>query len=201
MRSASICSLIVLMLLLAGCGQPEGPGPEKPEEQELGPPEDVRFDPLALSPDKVVVPQEYPRQVIGEATPPDDSEEPELEPGDTLATEILDIDRQLTGQVYRVQLYSTQLYSDAQNARRVAEEIFDRPVHVDYEVPYFKVRVGTFAERDEAEEYSLRARGAGYEDAWIVIVNLDVNQPDPLYDSIPGDADSVLNEYDPGDDG
>lgn len=200
MKRAGICSLLALALVFFGCGQPEQPGPEVKPEEEAGPPEGLRFDPLAFAPDRVVVPEQYPRHLAADTV----SVTPEESPGpsiDTTAAAVLDISQQLTGQAYRVQLYSTQLYSDAQDACRVAREIFDRPVHVDYEVPYFKVRVGTFAERDEAEEYSLRARGAGYQDAWVVIVNLNVNEPEPLYDSLPREPDSLLNEYDTGDDG
>lgn len=200
MRNASIYSLVLVALLLAGCTQPEKPGPEEPRDELTGPPEDVRFDPLALEEDRVVVPEQYPRRIVGEVDPEADRELPP-QPMDSAVAALPDINQQLTGQVYRVQLYSTQLYGDAQNARRVAQEIFDRPIHVDYEVPYFKVRVGTFAKRTEAEEYSLRARGAGYQDAWVVIVTLDVNEPEPLYDSLPFESDSTLIDYDTGDDG
>ncbi len=200
MRSASTCSLVFLLFLLAGCTQPEKPGLEEPGEEQVGPPEDVRIDPLALAEDRVVVPEDYPRRMTGQADQ-ESSEALPPQPIDGAPADALDISRQLTGQAYRVQLHSTLLYREAQNARRVAEEIFDRPIHVDYEVPYFKVRVGTFESRDDAEEYSLRARGAGYQDAWVVIVNLDVKEPEPLYDSLPSDSDSPLNDYDTNNDG
>ena len=66
-------------------------------------------------------------------------------------------------------------------AVQVAEEIFDRPVYLDYEVPYFKIRVGSFFDRDQAEDYMMRARAAGYKEAWVVVTNVAVREAAPLY--------------------
>ena len=58
-------------------------------------------------------------------------------------------------------------------------------MYLDYEVPYYKVRVGSFGSREEAEEYQQRAKAAGYRNAWVVMVNLGVKEAKPLYDEMP----------------
>ncbi|MBU0984142.1 MAG: SPOR domain-containing protein, partial [candidate division Zixibacteria bacterium] len=107
-------------------------------------------------------------------------------------------------QAFRVQIFTSKLYNDARQALRVAEEIFDRQLYIDYEVPYFKVRVGSFDTRDAAEAYQLKAKAAGYGNAWVVLVTVGVVEAAPLYDDLPEPVfpepvpfDSTAGEYDP----
>jgi hypothetical protein len=87
----------------------------------------------------------------------------------------------LAAQAFRVQLAMIDTYSDARHALAVAQEIFDQPVSLDYEVPYYKLRVGEFLTRTEAEMYQQRARGAGYPNAWVMVATVSVKQIEPLY--------------------
>ncbi|MFQ6009449.1 MAG: SPOR domain-containing protein, partial [Candidatus Zixiibacteriota bacterium] len=101
----------------------------------------------------------------------------------------------LNNQVYRIQIFTSQLYGEARRAMTIAEEIFDRTVFLDYEVPYYKVRVGGFAQRYEAEDYLSRVKAAGYPDAWVVVVNVAIKEPAPLYpDGSPAAAEDSI-EY------
>lgn len=97
----------------------------------------------------------------------------------------------LAAQVFRVQLGMIDTYSDARRALAVALEIFDQPVSLDYEVPYYKLRVGEFPTRKEAELYQQRARGAGYANAWVMVATVTAKQIEPVYpavDSISPDS-------------
>lgn len=87
----------------------------------------------------------------------------------------------LGAQVFRVQLNMIDVYSEARRALAVAQEIFDQPVTLDYEVPYYKLRVGEFPTRREAEMYQQRARGAGYGNAWVMVSTTSAKQIEPLY--------------------
>lgn len=69
---------------------------------------------------------------------------------------------------FRVQLFATKDYYEAVNKRDEASERFDAVVHMDFDPPYYKIRVGDYTRRDEAEEARLGARELGYLDAWIV---------------------------------
>jgi len=142
------------------------------------------FDPLELSRDREVVPSKYSRtgeiigkQVIVEAEPSDagmDSTESDL------VVPVPQVDT-LNNQVYRVQVFTSRVYGDARRAARVAEEIFDQPVYVEYEVPNYKVRVGGFVDRYDAEDYRQKAKAAGYRNAWVVMVNVGIKEVAPLY--------------------
>lgn len=93
--------------------------------------------------------------------------------------------------VFRVQILTSQGFGEARKAAQVAEEIFDQPVHVDYEIPNFKVRVGDFADRGSAEEYRRVAQQLGYSNCWVVPVTIGVVEASPLYDSLRAPLDSV----------
>jgi hypothetical protein len=160
---------------------------ETPVETEPAYEDPRGFDPLEFPRDKEIVPREHPRsgdvigkQVIVEAAADAGREDTT---GVAVAAPEPAIDS-LNNQAYRVQLFTSRVYGDARQASRVAEEIFDQPVFVDYEVPNYKVRVGSFADRDGAEAYQQQARTAGYRNAWVVMVNVGVREVAPLYDDM-----------------
>jgi hypothetical protein len=162
----------------------------------------MRFDPLEFERDREVIPDEYPQS--GAITGRRSDTGGETDEGDGPGVEygnVLDRIDTLANQTFRVQLFTSKLYGKAQRARTIAEEIFDRPVFVDYEVPYFKVRVGSFFDRDQAEDYQQRARAAGYDNAWVVMVNLGTRTSPPLYDSLaPETGDTYRGDFGPSDD-
>ncbi len=69
---------------------------------------------------------------------------------------------------FRVQLYSTRDYYEAINRREEALQRFQDSIHLDFDAPYYKIRLGDYADRDAAETARLLARTLGYADAWIV---------------------------------
>lgn len=69
---------------------------------------------------------------------------------------------------YRVQIFAS---STNEGAERVASEArfkFTEQVYVEYEPPYYKVRVGDYKNRSDAEILREKAKSLGYPDAWIV---------------------------------
>lgn len=188
---------IVSVLLISGCQGKRSVADEETRKPATSEVDQRGFDPLELPEDREVVPIEHPRagEISGRAA---FVEAESLEPdtvygGSDESGPALD---SLNNQAYRIQLLTSKVYGDANYARQVAEEIFDRPVFMDYEVPYFKIRVGSFAERQDAEEYLMRVKSAGYTDAWVVMVNVRVKETAPLYDDVilPLEGDSVLYE-------
>ena len=206
---ANICKLTLpalLIVLTIGCSKilkDEPTQPEKQQPTETSQP--TRFDPLALDDDKVVVPAQYPQPgdvVLGQM----DMQVSDI--ADSLGADTLiapappsAIDT-VNSQAFCVQLYTTKVYGDARYQVRVAEEIFDRPIILEYEVPYFKVRVGSFGSRDAADDYLMRAKTAGFTDAWVVAVTVNVQEAAPLYESTGGSelldstwVDSLIQEH------
>ncbi|UCE23301.1 MAG: SPOR domain-containing protein [Candidatus Zixiibacteriota bacterium] len=184
----SICDVIaafLIMSIVAGCArkqpaaEPEAGRPAVSEVDHRG------FDPLELPEDREVIPLKHPRSgdIIGQAS--------FVQTGgagtDTAYVDQRQVSEELdslNNQAFRIQLFTSKAYGEARLAHQVAEEVFDQLVVTDYEVPYFKVRVGSFASREDAEEYLMRARSAGYSDAWVVMVNVRVKETAPLYDEM-----------------
>jgi hypothetical protein len=161
-------------LLFASCSVRET-GRTAPDEEtpSAGPP----FDPLATATDREVVPEVYPIQTayVSEA-------------GDSLVEvrdvtyDILDSSASALNprEVYRIQIFTSRLYTEANRELALAEEIFNLPVHLDYEVPYYKLRVGDFSSRVEAEDMLPEIRAIGYRDAWVARVVLRIRQAPPF---------------------
>ncbi|MBN1213004.1 MAG: SPOR domain-containing protein [candidate division Zixibacteria bacterium] len=196
----SLFLVLVGLLFPAGCGPTRNAEEEKTETRQPGFTDAREYDPLELPRDREIIPEAYPRSgaisggslIVESGSSKDDSVYRQVREV-PLAVDTLN------NQVYRVQLFTSQYYNEAKQAQAVAEEIFDQPVFVDYEVPYFKVRVGNFASRFDAEAYQQKTREVGYTSAWVVVVNLNIRESAPLYENLPGlliESDSTLKAED-----
>lgn len=165
---------VALLALVAGCnrfGRTQEEVTTRPREAAA----DTRgYDPLELSQDTMVVPLQS------------------ASPGATVAqhrtgraSEPSTATDSLYSQVFRVQLVTCDTYGEGRAALRAAEEIFDQPVYMDYDVPYFKVRVGDFATRGQADAYQRKAAAAGYVNAWVVAVTIGTAGAAPMYENTP----------------
>ena len=203
MNLRNIYSLVCVALILLSCSACKGPAQSAPEEAPgavTGPTDPRNVDPLELPSDREVVPQIQPRggAISGrDMLIPSDTTTIDTTTGISGPVVVTDT---LNSQVYRVQLHTGKLFGDARREVQIAEEIFDLPVYMDYEVPYFKVRVGSFADRSEAEAYQLRAKAAGYANAWVVLVTVNKQEAGGLYDNvpIPVGSDSTVIVPEPG---
>lgn len=165
---ALISALLLAVALLSEAKDTREKSSPKPVEQKVRP-----VDPLGYQRDTVPFSKQVgtPSSALTRLVPVTRM----FASGDSLATD------SLGAQVFRVQLAMIDTYSDARHALAVAHEIFDQPVSLDYETPYYKLRVGEFASRSEAELYQQRARGAGYNNAWVMVATVAPRQAEPLY--------------------
>ncbi len=178
---------VYLLMVSWNCSGGAGPGEEKKVEEKSVATSSTKMDPLDLPQDTRIIPQLQPRkgEIIGSGS------ETETKPDTVdskLAESVKPIKPQidsLSSQALRIQLHSTEVFGDAKRERLIAEEIFDQPVYLDYEVPYYKVRVGSFSDRKDAESYLQKAKSAGYQNAWIVAVRVNVKGAQPLYENLP----------------
>lgn len=180
-------SILLYLVLLNGCPKPGSYGEESPESKKGEEQADNRYDPLDLPADKEIVPSLYP--VNGELSRSgnlivSDDVSGDNPNGSSMDNFITAFDT-VNSQAFKIQILTSKVYGDVRRAKIVAEEIFDRPVYLDYEVPYYKLRVGSFADRDQAEDYLQQVRMAGYNDAWVVVTNTAVKSLSPLYDNEP----------------
>jgi hypothetical protein len=172
---------IVLLSIVWGCAgtfEPPTPGEEKGKKEEKEKIPEREYDPLGLKEDLMIVPEQIPLASVQktEGEKPEKAK-PARESGDTLLVP--------GSEVYRVQLFTSKEYGPAMREMNIAAEVFDQRVWLDYEVPYYKVRVGDFFDRDRAEEYAEAAVEAGYNTAWVVKVNLDIKKLEDIYENEP----------------
>jgi len=69
---------------------------------------------------------------------------------------------------FSVQVLSTQNGEDAENIRMELISQINHSVRVIFEAPNYKVRVGTFTDRNDAEHLLKQLYALGYHRAWIV---------------------------------
>ncbi|MEA3296527.1 MAG: SPOR domain-containing protein [candidate division Zixibacteria bacterium] len=191
----SLPVLVLWLVLSSGCGGPRETEQEETPPSTTTPSELTRFDPIELQQDKQVVPSMYPQSGIIQGRRMDvDTDMQPVDLSDEGRSGTLEQIDTLSSQSFRVQIFAGKVYGEAQHEWIVAEEIFDRPVYLDYEVPYFKVRVGSFANRDTAELYLQRVKTAGYGNAWTVVVNVGVEELLPLSDPFPSMTGDTLRD-------
>ncbi len=180
---------LLAVIILGGCGAKQTAEPPTEEVEPAGP----VFDPLATPTDRQVIPEVYPIHVSALPDIGDSLIAPRPSGGGDFGIEM---DTAMPTEVFRVQIFTSRLYNEANRERAIAEEIFNIPVHLDYEVPYYKLRVGDFVDRAEAEAMISEIRTIGYRNAWVARVLLDVRQApefelgdDPL---LPADSAGAL---------
>jgi len=69
---------------------------------------------------------------------------------------------------YRVQVLATHSAQKADTLRALLEKQIDDPVYVIFETPNYKVRVGDYPSRSQAEAQQARLVKLGYPNAWIL---------------------------------
>lgn len=86
----------------------------------------------------------------------------------TLPEDSLQITEEVV-QGYRVQVYSSSNFDEASQMKSlVAEQASSDSVYILFDPPVYKVRVGDYPTRYEANQRLLFFLNAGYRDAWIV---------------------------------
>ncbi|MBN2226240.1 MAG: SPOR domain-containing protein [candidate division Zixibacteria bacterium] len=187
LSAAMLFGIMILALMVPACRQgfERQPGEEQPVERPTEMPKGD--NPLGLPADAEIVPDKYPILARVDSVVTDDSLAVAMPPADSIA------DEQNRYESYRIQLFTSKTYGPAVHERAVADEVFDQVTWLDYEVPYYKVRVGDFDDREAAEAYLPAVKEAGYPTAWVVKVNLEVWRIDGMYDDekIPPMYDST----------
>ncbi|HEX2896590.1 MAG TPA: SPOR domain-containing protein [candidate division Zixibacteria bacterium] len=170
-----------------GCSKSVEYGEETKTTQVSNTSSTTRLDPIDLPQDSRVIPKLQPHKgdITGTGKEPDVVKDTAKEEASTPIKPVQPQLDTLASQALRIQLHSTELFGEAKKERIIAEEIFDQPVYLDYEVPYYKVRVGSFSDRKDAENYLSKAKTAGYQNAWIVAVRVNVKEAQPLYENLP----------------
>jgi hypothetical protein len=68
---------------------------------------------------------------------------------------------------WRVQLFASASMANADREAQRARQRFAEPVYVEFQPPLYKVRLGDFLTKAEAQSMATRAKAEGF-DAWVV---------------------------------
>lgn len=152
---------IVLLLLLVfffSCSSSRKTTREKPTEKET-PQFDESFDPLKLGDEDIVFKEEKKTADTKESTSPISG-----------AQESADEENKLIDG-FRIQLFATKDIESANIAKKEAEIVFTEDslnIYVEFDTPYYKLRIGDFQDRDNAAQFRDISREKGYQSSWIV---------------------------------
>jgi len=156
-----IC-LLVGTLFFAGCATTKKTVSRPPQAKTTGIVED--FDPMSLTDDHFKIPPKT--ETVSTTSPADTLAAASKNPA---APSVQKRVRTVKVPGYRIQIAAVSNQQDAMNIQREAMLKFeDVNVYLVFEPPFYKVRIGDFERRFDAEEYQRKAIAAGYRDAWIV---------------------------------
>lgn len=80
--------------------------------------------------------------------------------------------------LYQIQIFASKFPEEAQNLADSLETNFAEPASIDYEAPYYKVRLGNFETLKEAEIFLKRIRQKGFPQAWVVMIKKEEREED-----------------------
>jgi len=72
--------------------------------------------------------------------------------------------------IFRVQVFATKSFDEAQEYAANIEALFPQGVFVEYQMPYYKVRVGEFSEPEAGEDFLDFVKEMGFKNAWLARV-------------------------------
>lgn len=164
----SLLSLFILVLVSCSStkkvtvsGEAETPSPRYDES----------FDPLSLNDEDIEFPEEEAR-VPEETSPSTEIQFPQPQQEEN---------RLVDG--FRVQLLATKDIESATIEKKEAEFAFAEDslnIYIEFDSPYYKVRLGDFKTREEAENFRNIAVEKGYTASWIVKTKVWSNPPLPV---------------------
>ncbi len=143
---------VVSVLTVAGCGSGGGSTTESKAGLSEAQQYEADFQPSQFDPDPDVILGKSAQAKIDSVAPHQGAADPnELVSG------------------FRVQIFSTTNFDDANSARDSAAAQFSvERFYVVYDPPTYKIRGGDFLTRYEADKFARQLRERGYRDAWVV---------------------------------
>ena len=122
------------------------------------------FDPLTLNDDDIII--------NGAEMPTFSNRSKEL-------SDTSNIDYEMMVEGYRVQVYTTQNISEADSILALADSLFNGEAYLQFDAPYYKIRVGNLKSRAIAETLQIAARRKGFPRSWVLRTSVFLNQRKP----------------------
>ena len=159
--------VLISVILLPGCtGRLHRASVEKDRRTTA----ENRFDPLGFPGDGAVITgqgksSQRAVQPDHEVAPPDNPDQSSSPTGGQIDSAIAQ-----STVVFRVQVFASKSFDEAQQFASDIEQLFPEGVFVEYQTPYYKVRVGEFYDPDEGEAFLDFVKQLGFKNAWLVRV-------------------------------
>jgi hypothetical protein len=162
---------VVAALVCACAAQPRQKSAGTPERASASKPYDFRSEGKVPPPDAAPVePDVEEMPMAGERVEVSEADVPPPPPPDTTA--VLRADSTTDG--FRIQVFATGDREVAENAASVAQQRLGLAAYTDLEAGMYKIRVGDYLRRPDAEAALKTFRSHYYPDAWIVPARIRV---------------------------
>ena len=69
---------------------------------------------------------------------------------------------------WRVQIYTSQDYLEAERVEKLADSLFTEEVYLIFDTPNYKIRIGDYLTRDGADQMQRIAIERGFRNAWVI---------------------------------
>jgi len=160
-------SFLIVLALLPGCG---GRLHQAAVEKDRRTTAENRFDPLGFPGDDAVITGQG-KSSKGSVQPELDFSAPDNPDQAHPAYGVQpDSEAEQAAVIFRVQVFASKSFDEAQQFASDIEQLFPEGVFVEYQTPYYKVRVGEFYEPDEGEAFLDFVKQLGFKNAWLVRV-------------------------------
>ncbi len=83
-------------------------------------------------------------------------------------------DSEIKPQGYRVQVIASTVREEVEGVAEVVRGLFPFRVYIDHAKPFYKIRIGNFETRGEANKVREELVRYGFEDAWIVETTIEM---------------------------
>lgn len=150
---------LILILLAFACASHFGRRRAAVDIRTIG---ENQFRPLNFAGDDAIITGKHPERALNTETIKTDSLM------DRALQTRVDSSGQEEQTIFRVQIYTTKLMDDAQQYSESVKLLFPEGVFVEYQMPYYKVRVGEFRNFADGQVFLNKVKQLGFENAWLV---------------------------------
>jgi len=150
-------SLLVFFIIFFNCGVIR-PKVKKDLEKDPRTQAEESFDPWSLDKDEPII----TKSLFSEKSKKDSL--------DVFRGVVKDESEKIFKTLYRVQVFATKFPQEAYQIADSLKEKFKKNIYVEYESPYYKVRLGDFEKEDDAQKFLRVVRSKGYFESWVVKV-------------------------------
>ena len=163
----NICSIMILLLMLIlACA----PGVHRAAiDKDKRTDAEHRFEPLGFPGDDAVITGKHRNAAPAQPAETQQSQAltDDMQFGEAESDSMLVVEEQV---IFRVQVFASKSFDEAQQFASDVEGMFPEGVFVEYQMPYYKVRVGEFYSPEEGEVFLDEVKQIGFKNAWLVRV-------------------------------